>query len=518
MSRLNKVLERRNQAEKVNRKNKKKTIIPVYDMDGHTVTPELRKRKNSIGMLIIILTLLLAFIYFPGFFMGGEKSGGGTVVTPDSTAIRLSNEALRNSQGEDFDGDGLTNEEETTAGTDPWNVDTDGDGAIDSYEVRQSDTNPLEKNDLLEDLQTKADRENGKKVGSPYKISNVILWADDYQSKAHGSVVETTTGYRFCGFTGYAQFSESPDGYVYKVENGVHTLLDYRKTENVWRIDSDMEVEIYDEKLSEVIEFNFFNNPVYAKSNAFLDTIAFILPDNGFITAEKKMKIDTEPDTREGVSVEIEKPIFDSSDSYRFTMNSNTLNDLQFVRQTLEEDGCCVAVSLFNTEYGEYLAIVYGYTYSGSLLLADMNTMEPIGTLNITEMAKKIINESGEIVSMNYFDFDGFGFNSANGDRISFFAASSSTVNPDGASLFGQGTQEQNVDSWTDKTDSSENTKENSEDTTSDSGDASLTGNTSGGSGDSDSAEVTEDSQFSSAGTEEQPDQTDTADSGETAE
>ena len=35
------------------------------------------------------------------------------------------------------------------------------------------------------------------------------------------------------------------------------------------------------------------------------------------------------------------------------------------------------------------------------------------------------MNETGDIVSISYFDFKGFGFDSTKGDRISFFAATS---------------------------------------------------------------------------------------------
>ena len=42
----------------------------------------------------------------------------------------------------DCDNDGLTNQEEETAGTDPYNPDTDGDGVIDGTEVTDG-TNPL---------------------------------------------------------------------------------------------------------------------------------------------------------------------------------------------------------------------------------------------------------------------------------------------------------------------------------------------------------------------------------------
>lgn len=174
-----------------------------------------------------------------------------------------------------------------------------------------------------------------------------------------------------------------------------------------------------------MIEFQFFKYPVYAPSNVVTDILAKILPDNGFITATSKMKMDIEPDTNKNVITDIKKPAYNSSDDYRFTINSNTLNDLLFVRESIAEDNSCIAMSLFNKDDGEYLGIIYGYTAEGDLLIADMDTLKPVGTLKISESARKMMNETGEIVSVSYFDFEGFGFSSQNGDRISFFAASS---------------------------------------------------------------------------------------------
>lgn len=76
-----------------------------------------------------------------------------------------------------------------------------------------------------------------------------------------------------------------------------------------------------------------------------------------------------------------------------------------------------------SAERGEYIVLIYGYDYEGNLLCADNSTGQRIGTIQITEKAKKILNKSGEIVSISYFDFKGFGFNSISGDRISFFAS-----------------------------------------------------------------------------------------------
>lgn len=452
MSRINRVVRQKEvQTKHKKEKKKKKRVIPVYDMDGHTITPEKKKREKRLALLILTLSAIAIFIYFPGFFMEDAGSEDSVTVTPDSSAIRLSNSALRDNPQEDFDGDGLTNTEEINAGTNPWNADTDGDGATDYFEVKVSDTDPLTENDLLEDMQTKMDRNNEKNVGSPYKIGNVILWADNYEAKSHGSVVETVSGYRFHLFSGYAQFPENEGKYAYKVERGIRTLLPYRENENAWQIEGDMTVELYDEPLEKIVEFNFFFHPVYAPSNMATDLLSKILPDKGFITAEQKMKIDVEPDTRDNTVIDIKKPIFDSTDSYRFTLNSNTLNDLLFVRETIKEEECCVAVSLFHEEYGEYLAIVYGYTYDGDLLLADMNTLEPIGVLSIEENARKIIDDTGSLLSMSYFDFSGFGFDSRNGDRISFFAASASSLTGDQPSGFGKETDKEKEESEEEK-------------------------------------------------------------------
>ena len=423
MSRLNKVLQQNNVTEHKKKKAKqKKTVMPVYDMTGKTITPEKKRRENRIAVAVIVVTVLLSFLYLPGLFIEDNKEIVNTnaAVKIDSTAIRKSNTALRNNAEEDFDGDGLTNAEESTYGTDPWQIDTDNDGLTDYCEIKITKTAPDSVDDNLVDAQTKLDKANEKNVGSPYKIGNVILWAEDYSSKSFGSVVETSSGaYHFCYFNGYAQFPESAGKYAYRIKDGVRTALPYREAENAWKITSGDIVEIYEKPLEKVVEFQFFKYPVYAPSNVVTDILAKILPDNGFITATSKMKMDIEPD--------IKKPAYNSSDDYRFTINSNTLNDLLFVRESIAEDNSCIAMSLFNEDDGEYLGIIYGYTAEGDLLIADMDTLKPVGTLKISESARKMMNDTGEIVSVSYFDFEGFGFSSQNGDRISFFAASSKT-------------------------------------------------------------------------------------------
>ena len=106
----------------------------------------------------------------------------------------------------------------------------------------------------LIDKQKTEDEKKGKKVSSPYKIGNVILWADNYTSKAYGSVVETTRGYRFSKFSGYAQFPNSSGKYYYRLKDGIRTPLAYRADENVYRIEPYDTIEVYDKKLPRIID------------------------------------------------------------------------------------------------------------------------------------------------------------------------------------------------------------------------------------------------------------------------
>lgn len=296
------------------------------------------------------------------------------------------------------------------------------DGAMDIFHLlsQELDVFALDYDEQLLKLHSLADTVIERNV-ERRRITEEALERSDalisQQCKADDAV------YRFCGFTGYAQFPNSKNKYVYKNINGVRTLLDKKAEENAWRIDGDMSVELYDTKLKQISEFSFFGHSIYPDSNLFFKGLTTILPDTGFITGTEKTAMDIDPDTRANTITDIKKISYDADDTKRYTQNSNTLNDLQFVRQSIAEDNACILASLMSAERGEYIVLIYGYDYEGNLLCADNSTGQRIGTIQITEKAKKILNKSGEIVSISYFDFKGFGFNSISGDRISFFAS-----------------------------------------------------------------------------------------------
>ena len=430
MSRLNRVVQQKENAVLKRNVPRKDKTVPVYDISGKTVNPEKKKRDRNLGIVLLVVTAFVAFIYMPQLFISETEKSKTVKVDIDSSAISLSSTALKGSPSRDFDGDGIENSEETVQGTNPWQIDSDGDGLTDYCEIYITKTDPTSADEgYLVDEQKKSDSQKDKNLGSPYRIGNVILWADDYTSKAYGSIVKTTAGYRVCGFNGYIQLPESDGKYAYKVENGIRSKLEYLEDEDVWKVEDGDTIEVYEEELEEIVDFSFFGKHFYTSNNFLTGFMSNMLPNSGFVTATKKTKTDVEPDTRKSVTTDIKEVEYDKKDTTRFTMNTCTLNDLQYVRETINEKDSCVAVSLYDPSEGEFIAIVYGYTYEGDLLLADKNSKQPLGVLSITEKARKMMNEEGSLVSYSYFDFEGMGFSSQNGDRISFFADNSSGSN-----------------------------------------------------------------------------------------
>ena len=446
MSQLNKAMKERERAERKRKRKQKKakkensripSSLPTYGADGSTISSVEKTKKNRRYTIILIVVLLFIFIYLPQFFMKDHKEDV-TFVKLSSSAIKKSSDYLKNHPKDDFDGDGIINSDETQKKTDPWNIDTDGDCVTDYCELNVTRTDPTSyDSDLIVNTQKKLDQVKAKDYGTPYKIGNVIMWANDYVSKSMGSVVETPTGYRFCSFNGYAQFPSEDGNYAYRYKNGVHELLPYAKKENAWRIHPGDEVEITKKPLQEVVEYSLFGHKIYGASNEFSNLVATIIPDKGLFAASKKMKVDTEPDTGgEVVTDEIKTPILKDNSDFRFGKNNNNLKDLQYVRTSIEQ-GVDVAVSIFDQQEGEFIGIVYGYDKYGNLLIANKNTLKPMGKLIIKEAAYKMMQGEDDIVSVSWFEFGGLYYkttsgqvrelSSYNNDHISFFAASAGT-------------------------------------------------------------------------------------------
>lgn len=426
--RLNIIKSQSNTHKKKNHETKIQRRLPVYDLKGKNRTPEKEEKKKRISIGIIVASCVLIFLYAPQLFMkeDGVELKKTNVATLDRTATRTINTVLRSNGELDYDGDKLSNADEVTIGTNPWLVDTDGDGATDYCEKYISKTDPLKSTKIMVDYQTKQDSSNDAKLATPYKMNNCILWADSYLVKSRAGVVELDrssyscmAAYRFVGFAGYVQFPIK--GIPYKVENGHHILLQYDNKNDAYRIDKSCDVELYEQKLREMKAFLFFGRTYYIERNKVLDILDFILPDRGFVGMYGVVDVDAQPDTAKATTTDIVKPAYDLEDPTRFTQNTNTLNDLLFVKKSIKE-GKTVAVSLFHESEGEFVGLAYGYDAKGNLLIADSDKLSSFGTLYIAEKAVKMLDEAGNIVLVSSFDWSGFGVSSDKGYKISFFA------------------------------------------------------------------------------------------------
>lgn len=190
-------------------------------------------------------------------------------------------------------------------------------------------------------------------------------------------------------------------------------------------IPDDSEIRVYKDPLPMTVRLKLFGSVFYFDENPFWEVVSSILPHGGraFFQCQKVAVKDTEPDIEPSVFAELQKPAFNSEDSSRFGGSQNSLEDLVRVRTAVDK-GSCVMASLYSPQYGESLVVVYGYTASGNLLVADYETMKPLGEILIDMRAIRMMDAEGRLTQVEWFQYNGCGFSSVSGDRISFFAAS----------------------------------------------------------------------------------------------
>lgn len=405
---------------KTGKKEPRQGQAPSFNEHGKVKRPGRKKAAKIIILIAGILAALAMIIYLPQYFSHEKDTAVSGNLPVNGDAITVISKANAADWLEDYDGDGLDNQEETNFMTDQYNIDTDSDCITDSAEVYVTKTSPVTYDDTVLSNCILNDELQGINLSTPYKIGNVIVWADDYPSKAYGSVIETSNGYRFCYFSGYVQFSLYDGWYAYKVNNGVHQLLPYREQENVWHVSAGDEVELYQQPLEERICLGLFGSLSYLEINAVTRFLADFLPDKGFITAYPLTNADLGTNGPEVHMANLKPVPYQADDPARFTKNCNSMSDIMYVRDMIDADRC-VGVTIFHESVGEKCGIVYGYYDDNTLLVADPATLEYVGNIQVQERARMMVTESGETVSYEYFVFDGFGASSEAGFRINFF-------------------------------------------------------------------------------------------------
>lgn len=379
----------------------------------------------TIASFVILCGMITAVIHIPCLLWQEPaiQQKAAVTVPTDSAGVRHMLEYVKDHPSDDFDQDGLTNMEETSHGTDPRDPDTDSDGASDYAEVYLYNTHPCEPDHLLTQQMDILLGENGVSYTSPYKLHDVILWADTPEDRAYGTVIPTISGYRFCSFHGWAQFPES--AYAYKVVDGFHIPLEYREAEHAWRIDDDSEIVLFDSLPETAFILTAFCQSYRVVPGALTDLFSLILPkEHSFVTFREVVLEDLGTAQISATATEVHFPAVPADDLSRFGEHTNQLSALTDVYSSILS-GKPVAVSLQSPSYGEALLVVYGYTEAGDLLLADRegNVNDPTGNpmlLSIHESAAITIALNGELRQREFFEFSGLGFDSTHGDRLHF--------------------------------------------------------------------------------------------------
>lgn len=395
--------------------SREQVTIPTY-------TIQKKKRKTPIIVPAIVGVVLIAFvtIYLPPMLVDEPDmmTRGSVNLTEaaDPQALEWAQTYIRNNPEEDFDHDGLTNEQELNNGTGVYIPDNDFDGTTDYAELYLTETNPCYYDNSIINFVQQSDAKTGNAVNTPFKVHDVVMWADDYESKARGGVIPLADGsYNFYRFQGWVQFPSEDARYAYKVVNGIQEEL--KKNESgYFYIDTKalVNVRVYAEKPASCYIVSLLGERYMLPDNIGTQILDAILPGKGFglITIKKALVNDLD-DTWSEVAVvnDIITTQIDEFDLDRFGRNDLDLDDLSTIFTQIDS-GNNVLISLMSHQTGEVIVEVYGYTNRNNLLVCDPRTGEEYGVLNVQVKGERVLDQEGTISSYEHFDFTGCGYSS----------------------------------------------------------------------------------------------------------
>lgn len=395
-------------------------VIPTY-----TITKQKRKIPKAVLIVTAATLFLFSTIYLPPMIIEeADMTTRGSVdlqSLANANAMEWAYGYLRNHPEEDFDRDGLTNEQEVSYNTGIYIIDNDNDGTTDYAELYLTETNPSVPDEAIINFVKQADAKTGNVVNTPFRLHDIILWADDYESKARGGVVPLADGsYNFYRFSGWVQFpDEIAEAYV--VRNGVQAPLKKNDAGYFYIEAKELQnVRVYKTPPERCHILSLLGTRYRLSDNILSRTLSFILPSNGFglITCKSALTNDTD-DTWQEVAVtnDIVTIKLEDYSEDRFGRDQQMLSDLSNIFTQID-NGHNVIISLMSHEIGEVFVEVYGYTSRNNLLVCDPETGEAYGVLNISVLGERVLDQSGKITSFEHFTFNGCGYSSARRHRL----------------------------------------------------------------------------------------------------
>lgn len=419
---------------KKKRKKKTEDELPLYYLNSGK-----KKSLKKIIIPLLIVGLIALIIYVPPMVFE-EKT------TAEYDSVRLSGNPASlqelsiyksNNLQADFDEDGLINDVEANqSNTGIYTIDHDGDGVTDYAElyINNPPTNPTLYDDGIIEFVKKQDAMNGTQCNTPFTDAGIVMWADDYSSKARGTVIEAYQDvYLFQKFNGYVQFPSNIKS-AYQIVGGYQIKLE-QNDQGYYHIMSQYSpvyVRVHNKDVEPCGCLSLLGSSYKIKNTGLAKVLSTILPSKGFglITCKEVLAEDFDESTKESAYQNdykyINTEMLELSDS-RFARNYTKLSDFADIKTHLE-NGDVAIISLISSNFGESIVEVKGYTNRNNLILCDPVTGTEYGILQIHIQSSRLLDQSGMITRYEFFSFNGCGYSSDNRDRIAILAY----IKPDG--------------------------------------------------------------------------------------
>lgn len=372
----------------------------------------LKKIFTRKHILIGVLTCFLLFVaieQIPSLIYNvlpeSAKSSNHIVLTVEENSANTTKSILQAYPQEDFDNDKIVNGEDK----DPYNPDSDLNGIIDG----DISSSPIKS-------QTKVSNEKAE-----ITVSNNLSGIKKFDNY-----------YVFTDYKGWAKFDDT-QGFPYIYRNCKWKEAEYQHKGNyiyVYIPGDDCRIEFLKDKPVPVSVIRLFGGTfAYANGkSASVKNVGFakyifdaffsvLLPqENGSGWGIGSIQQTTDYHYalyRKDTTAPAVIGTYDLTTPDRYMSYNNSLSELENIYAMIDEDH--TVLCSFQSDKGECLGIVYGYDYLGNLYIADYRTGELVGMLNIIPKSQ-IITSGDERMIRDWYEFNGLGFSSAEGDRAVF--------------------------------------------------------------------------------------------------